>query len=62
MKNFHFEPGLIIATRKPTFHAMSKREFLLQYVLNRAATSAGLSGSGAAQEAIKAWDVIEGAK
>lgn len=38
---------------------MSKREFLIQYVLNRAlANSGGLEGLAVSQEALKAWEFI----
>jgi hypothetical protein len=39
---------------------MTKAEFLQQYVLNRALTAEGkLDGKAAAEEAIKAWSMIE---
>ena len=38
---------------------LSKAVFLQQYILNRAATSDFLDGEAAAQQAIKAWDVID---
>lgn len=37
----------------------TKEEFLQEYVLNRAKTSLNLNGTGAAEEAIKAWDTIK---
>lgn len=36
----------------------SKKEFLIEYVLNRANTATSLDGNFAAQEAIKAWKTI----
>lgn len=41
---------------------MNKRDFVIQYVLNRALTQTGpggLDGVGAARMAIKAWEAIE---
>lgn len=39
---------------------MTKREFLIQYVLNRASTiTDNFTGEGAAKEALKAWEIIE---
>lgn len=38
---------------------MTKEEFMLQYVLNRALISANLHGSGAAEEASRAYDKIK---
>jgi hypothetical protein len=37
----------------------TKEEFLQKYVLNRAKTSLNLNGTGAAEEAIKAWNKIK---
>lgn len=40
---------------------LTKKEFCQQYVLGRANTStASLSGSGAAKEALAAWEAING--
>ena len=39
---------------------MDKRDFIMQYVLNRAsASSNGLDGAWATREGAKAWDQIE---
>ena len=39
---------------------MNKREFMVQYVLNRASThDGGLEGKVAAKEAKEAWDYIQ---
>ena len=39
---------------------MNKREFMVQYVLNRASThDGGLEGKVAAKEAKQAWDYIQ---
>lgn len=39
---------------------MTKEQFLTQYVLARATiVSAGFSGDGAAETAVKAWDIIQ---
>ena len=38
---------------------MTKEEFMLQYVLNRALISSNLSGAGAAEEAAKAYKKIK---
>lgn len=43
----------------PPAPTMSKREFMQQYVLNRANTVDSLSGDGAAKESAKAWACIE---
>jgi len=38
---------------------MTKEQFLIQYVLNRALTSSNLNGRGAAEEAIMAWRTLQ---
>lgn len=38
---------------------MTKEQFLIQYILNRALTSNNLNGRGAAEEAILAWRTIQ---
>lgn len=46
--------------RTPKPATLTKREFMQQYVLNRAAALDGaLSGNGAAVEAEGAWETIE---
>jgi hypothetical protein len=37
---------------------MTEREFVIQYVLNRALTQDSLDGRGAANEARRAWEVV----
>lgn len=39
--------------------ALTKEEFMLQYVLNRASISSNLSGAAAAEEASKAYNMIK---
>lgn len=47
-------------TPAPAVPTITKEEFLVQYVLNRALTaSSGLSGDGAAEAGIRAWDTIQ---
>lgn len=41
---------------------MTKEQFLLQYVLARAATVSDLSGPGAARQAAEAWRMIQAEK
>ena len=38
---------------------MNKKEFLIQYVLNRALTSETLDGKLCTEEAIIAWNIIQ---
>ena len=39
---------------------MTKREFIMQYILNRAlGNSSGLDGPGGVREGAKAWDELE---
>lgn len=40
----------------------TKEAFMISYVLNRASISSSLDGKGAAQEAAKAWEVIQAEK
>lgn len=50
----------VSAKEKPPTPGISKEQFLIQYVLNRALTaSSGLSGDGAAEAGIRAWDTIQ---
>lgn len=41
---------------------VTKKQFMIQYVLNRSLTCRDLDGEGAAKSAEKAWRVIDGSK
>lgn len=47
-------------TPAPSVPTLTKEQFLTQYVLARATiVSAGFSGDGAAETAVKAWNIIQ---
>lgn len=59
---FHRRQSRPIEGQMLTTEPITKREFMQQYVLNRAACvtgMGGLAGAESAKEAGRAWDIIE---